>query len=70
MDFNYPDHEEPEELAEIRVRMTAQDRVRAFVEVFGREPQDEDELDVFIEQYTLELYNNEMDEDPNFDPSP
>jgi hypothetical protein len=69
MSLDYPDYDEPEELARMRAKMSPNDRIRAFVEIFGRKPSSDDELDAFIEEYTLELYNNQMDADPDFDPN-
>ena len=68
MSFDYPDAEEPEGLARIRAQLTERDRINAFVKVFGRDSNNNDELDEFIETYTLELYNNQIDEEPGFEP--
>jgi|GEM_PF-5366386 len=69
MSFDYPDYDEPEDLARIRVQLSEADRINAFNNVFGRAPENDDELDLFIETYTLELYNSQSDNNPNFDPS-
>ena len=68
MSFDYPDYGEPEALAGIRAQLSEQDRIDAFARVFGREPSNNEELGDFIELYTLELYNHQMDANPNFDP--
>lgn len=55
--MEYRRYEEPVALRKIRAKMTYVDRIKTFQEVFDREPNDNDELEEFIEQYTLELYN-------------
>ena len=62
MSLDYPEYEEPEGLAKIRMRMTHVERIKEFNDAFGRDPSDEDELDEFIEIITLEIYNAQLDQ--------
>lgn len=69
--MSYDDFEDdpPAELLALRARMSREDRLRTFFEVFHREPESDDELEIFIDEYTLELYNSGMDTGADFDPS-
>jgi hypothetical protein len=53
----------PKALARLRREMTHERRLSAFIEVFGRDPASDDELDAFAEEYILEIYNS-GDEEP------
>ena len=53
-DGSYP---EPPALCRLRESLTEERRREKFRTVFGREPESDDELDRFIEQLTLEMYN-------------
>jgi hypothetical protein len=57
-------HRVPEALRHLRRTLTEPMRLRVFREVFGRDPAFEDELDIFIEMYILEMYNAGWDEWP------
>lgn len=50
-------YREPEALRKLRASLTEERRLAEFRKVFGREPDSEAELDLFIEEFTLELYN-------------
>jgi hypothetical protein len=52
----------PKALARLRAKLTYEKQLIAFREVFIRDPVNDDELEAFIEEYTLELYNSGMDE--------
>ena len=54
----------PEALRHLRRTLTEPMRLRAFYEVFGRDPASDEELDIFIEEYILETYNAGWDEWP------
>ncbi|MCA9117053.1 MAG: hypothetical protein KDA79_18405 [Planctomycetaceae bacterium] len=71
MSYEYDEEEfdTPQELQAMRARMTWEERVRTFAKVFGRNPGSDEELEMFIEEYTLELYNSGMDHESDFDPS-
>lgn len=69
MSYEDDEFDLPEELQAMRARMTWEERVRTFAKVFGRQPGSDEELEMFIEEYTLELYNSGMGLDSDFDPS-
>jgi hypothetical protein len=58
--------EEPEALRHLRRTLTEQMALKAFREAFGRPPEP-GELEVFVENYTLEMYNGGFDEWPEED---
>ena len=55
-------YREPKALLRLRNSMTDEQRIEKFREVFDREPSSQEELDLFIEQLTLEIYNAGFDE--------
>jgi hypothetical protein len=48
----------------LRESYTRDKQLRDFHDVFGREPLSDDELDAFVEEFTLEMYNEGYDEIP------
>jgi hypothetical protein len=52
----------PKALARLRAKLTYDKQLKAFQDVFGRDPASNAELDAYIEEYTLELYNSELDD--------
>ena len=65
----YPDpeedeHPEPEGLKRLRAEFTYDRQLETFRQVFGREPQDDEELGQFADEYTREMYNSGYDEIP------
>ncbi len=50
--------DEPDALRTLRDSLTEDRRLALFRETFDRDPTSEDELDLFIENYTLEVYNS------------
>jgi hypothetical protein len=54
--------DEPDALRKFRDSLTEDRRLALFRETFDRDPTSEDELDLFIENYTLEVYNSGDDE--------
>lgn len=58
-DGTYP---EPKALRRLRELLTEEERLEQFRKVFDRNPDSEDELNVFIEHLTLEMYNAGQDE--------
>jgi hypothetical protein len=54
--------DEPDALRKLRASLTEDRRLALFRETFDRDPANEDELDLFIETYTLEVYNSGDDE--------
>jgi hypothetical protein len=57
-------HKEPKQLRHLRQTLTEAMAIEAFTRVFKRSPQSNDELAAFVEEYTLEMYNNGFDEWP------
>src|SRR4051812_401021 len=55
--------EEPKALRHLRRTLTEEMALKAFTEVFGREPHP-GELEMFVETYTLEMYNGGFEEWP------
>jgi hypothetical protein len=48
-------------LRRMRASLTEDRKLRDFREIFGRDPADDCELDHFIEEWTLEMYNGGCD---------
>lgn len=49
---------EPKALRRLRAALTEERKVREFRRIFGRDPASEEQLEVFIENLTLEMYNS------------
>ena len=58
-------HQEPPALTRLRETLTEERALREFREVFGREPRSDEQLAMFIEQLTLEMYNAGWDAWPD-----
>ncbi|HEX4054746.1 MAG TPA: hypothetical protein VHX86_10820 [Tepidisphaeraceae bacterium] len=58
----YKVYKEPPALRHLRRTLTEKMSRGAFYDVFGREPHSDQELAMFVEQYTLEMYNSGHDE--------
>jgi len=56
--------QEPKALRHLRRTLTEAMARKSFFEVFGRPPNSETELEVYVEQYTLQMYNGGYDEWP------
>jgi hypothetical protein len=54
----YKVHKEPPALRHLRETLTEEMARGAFYDVFRRWPHSDDELEMFVEQYTLEAYNS------------
>jgi len=52
----------PNALARLKRQFTYEKQLEAFREVFGRDPDTDDELESFAEEYIRELYNSGHDE--------
>jgi hypothetical protein len=67
----YPDPEKPKRyrapkaLARLRAKFSYDRQVKEFRRVFGRDPASDGELDVFVETFTLEMYNDGFEEIPD-----
>ena len=59
---------EPKVLRRLRASLTDQMKLHKFRAVFDREPSCEEELDLFIDELTREMYNSGQEEWP-VDPS-
>jgi hypothetical protein len=57
-----PRHKVPKALARLKRQFTHEKQLETFREVFGRDPGTDDELEVFSEEYIIELYNSGYDE--------
>jgi hypothetical protein len=55
-------YREPDALRQLRASLTEERRLAEFRKIFGRDPGSDAELDVFIEELTLELYNSGHDD--------
>ncbi len=53
---------EPKALRRLRAAFTEERKLREFRSTFGRDPSCEDELEAFVEELTLEMYNSGLDE--------
>lgn len=53
---------EPAALRRLRASLTEEQRLEEFRKVFDRDPSTEEELEVFIEHLTLEMYNSGHDQ--------
>ena len=52
----------PKELRRLRAALTEERRLELFRETFGRDPGSDEELNAFIRELTVEMYNNGDDE--------
>jgi hypothetical protein len=57
-----PKYKEPKALRRLRRQFTLAKQLEKFREVFGREPQGDSELEMFVETYLIEVYNSGDDE--------
>ncbi|QEL15684.1 hypothetical protein [Limnoglobus roseus] len=55
-------YREPAALRRIRESLTEEKQLQEFRKVFGCDPSSEDQLEVFIEHLTLEMYNAGCDQ--------
>jgi hypothetical protein len=55
-------HKAPKALARLKRQFTEPMRLEAFRETFGRDPNSDEELDEFADEYIRELYNSGFDE--------
>ena len=58
------EHPEPEGLSRLRAKFTYNQQLQTFRQVFAREPQNDDELDRSVDEYTREMYNSGYNEIP------
>jgi len=62
-DYDAPrKHKAPKALRRLRKQFTYDLQLAKFQEIFNREPASDGELDVFVEEYLIELYNSDFDE--------
>ena len=54
----------PTALRRLRAALTEERKRREFRQIYGREPSDDEELDLFIKELTLEMYNAGYDDWP------
>lgn len=55
------EYPEPEALARLRANYGRNQQLRDFRRVYGRDPLSDEELEQFVQEFTVEMYNSDTD---------